>query len=361
MEKVILKKFLVIFILIFCFLGFSCVSTSQGTGIDSTNETGTDSKDIVIKQETPPPKWILDEGRLALFPDSLYISQIAYGNTAQESMEKAGANISGYIKSSVVSSTSSSYFYNKSENDFTESRQLQTDIQISADNNLYKLEYTNPYYYEDLGLYVCVAFINREQAFNFVKPKLEKARIQFPQAYYRALENTSVLDKIIGIKNAQELLPDFYEVYDFARAMLPDKAKIYEETNLLASESLVKLKELSGTLIRIEGIGDTDLLEKSGVITELANQFSKMGYVVGDSPESNCIAVVEVKAVITQTRETFETYPEIYIRITEDGSEKISYAKKLSKVAGFDKETVIRRTNLALVNEVKTSFVEECF
>lgn len=341
-----MKRFLFLSALVFCFLCFGCVSTRQNK----------DSSETV-----PVPKWVTDQGRLELFPSSLYVSQVAYGNTAQESRDKAGAAISEYIKASVTSSTVSNYFYKETADSFTESREQQAGIRVSSANDLYKLEYTNPYYYADLGQYVCIAFINREQAFNFVKPKLEKARTQFPQAYYRALEKTSVLDKIIGIKNAQEILPDFYEVYDFARAILPERAKIYEETDLIAAESLMKLRELSGTLIRIEGTGDTDLLEKSGVIAELSNQFSKMGYVVGASPESGWVAVVEVKAVITETRETFETYPEIYIKIIEDGSEKISYAKKLSKVAGFDKETVIRRTNLALVNEVKTSFVEECF
>ena len=31
-----------------------------------------------------------------------------------------------------------------------------------------------------------------------------------------------------------------------------------------------------------------------------------------------------------------------------------NYSKKISKVAGFDKNTVVRRTNLALINEIKT-------
>ena len=343
-----MKKISFLFILVSCLFGFGCASTSQ-------------SQKAVSKQEVAVPKWIADKGRLELFPDSSYVSQLAYGSTAQESMEKAGARISEYITASVTSSASASYFYKESGNSFTENKKLQQDIQISTANNLYKLEYTNPYYYADLGQYACVAYINREQAFNFVKPKLEIARTQFPQVYYRALEKKSVLEKITGIKHAQSVLPDFYEVWDFVRAIAPEKAKLYEEVDLLAAESIIKLKELSSVVIRIEGKGDTDLLEKSGVIAELSNQFIQKGYVVSDAPESNCVALVEVKALITETRETFETYPEVHIRILEDGTEKVSYAKRLSKVAGFDRETVIRRTNIALIKEIRTSFIEECF
>ena len=114
-------------------------------------------------------------------------------------------------------------------------------------------------------------------------------------------------------------------------------------------------------LIKIESVGDADLLKTSGVIPELANQFSQLGFVVGNSLKYNCIALVEAKSSITESATTFETYPELYVKIIEKGREKISYSKKLGKVAGFDKDTVVRRTNLALVNEIKNSFVDECF
>lgn len=349
-----MKLFLILSVLAVCVLCFGCASTGKNQRVVS--------EDFASKNENIAPKWITDQGRLEFFPDSFFVSQLAYGSTAQECKEKASASISEYIKSSVVSSTSSSYFYMESGEDVKEDRELHAEIKVSTNNNLYKIEYTNPYYFEDLEQYVCTAFINREQAFNFVKPKLEIAKNQFPQAYHKALEKDSLLDKIIGIRKSQIILHDFYEVYDFARAILPEEAKVYENVDFLASESLVITKELcSSVLIKIDGVGDTDLLELSGVITELSNQFKEMGFITGKSLKANCIALVEVKSVITETKSTYETYPELSIKLIEKGAEKISYTKKLSKVAGFDKDTVIRRTNLSLCKEVRTSFVDECF
>lgn len=353
-----MKVFLFLYILAVCVLSFSCASTGKNQRVISKD---TVSEDFASKNENIAPKWITDQGRSELFPDSFFVSHLAYGNTSQECKEKACESISEYIKSSVESSTSSSYFYKESGEYVKENTELQVEIKVSTNNNLYKIEYTNPYYVEELGQYVCTAFINREQAFNFVKPKLEIAKNQFPQAYHKALEEDSLLDKIIGIRKSQNILHDFYEVYDFARAILPEKAKVYESLDFLASESFVMMKELSSSvLIKIEGVGDIDLLESSGVITELSNQLNEMGFITGKSLKANCIALVEVKSVITETKSTYETYPEISIKIIEKGAEKISYTKKLSKVAGFDKDTVIRRTNLALCKAVKTFFVDEC-
>lgn len=344
-----MKRYLLLIILTFSLLCFCCVSTSK-------------SIDVVQESVIQIPKWITDQGRLEIFPDSIYISQLAYGNTAQESKEKASANISEYIKSTVVSSSTSSYLYKSISNNVMEHQEVREDISISTDNNLYKIEYTNPFYYSDLGQFACVAYINKEQAFNFVKPKLETAKQNFSAAFTNALSKESLLDKIIGIKNAQKLLVDFYEVYDFARAINPTKATVYEEVDFIAKQSFAKVNELArDVLIKVMGQGDSDLLNNSGVIAELSNQFSKLGFVVGNSTKYNCLALVEVKSVINQTSKTFETYPELFIRIIEKGEEKISYTKKLSKVAGFDKETVVRRTNLKLIEDIRTSFINVCF
>ena len=340
-----MRRFIALFIFGISFLLFGCVSSK--------------TKDSGLESVVAIPKWITDRGRLELFPSNLYISQLAYGNTAQESKEKASANISGYIKSTVESATTSSYFYKESSNSVVENKESKEYISISADNNLYKIEYTNPFYYSDLGQFACVAYINKDQAFNYVKPKLENAKINFPQAYQIALNKDSLLERIKGIKNAQKILTDFYEVYDFARAINPIKTKAYESVDLLAKESFLKINDLSSeVLVTIIGKGDRDLLESSGIVAEISNQFTKLGFVVSSSNKSNCIAFVEVKSLITETANTYETYPELYVTLLENGKEQISYARKLTKVAGFNKDTVIRRTKIALINEIRTSFVD---
>ena len=174
-----MKKLLIIFILVSSVFGF-CFAKSK-------------NQKKSLETEKSVPKWITDQGRLTLFPDSDFISQLAYGNTAQDSKENASANISEYIKSSVESSTSSNYFYKKSSGKVIENREVKEDIKISTNNNLFKIEYTNPYYYEDLGQYVCVAFINKNQAFDFVKPKLDIGKNTFLQSYANALTAGRVL------------------------------------------------------------------------------------------------------------------------------------------------------------------------
>ena len=64
-----MKKKLFLSILGISLLCFGCVSNNQNKG---------DVHENVVQN----PKWITDQGRLELFPSSLYVSQLAYGNTA---------------------------------------------------------------------------------------------------------------------------------------------------------------------------------------------------------------------------------------------------------------------------------------
>lgn len=339
-----MTKFLPLFILPMCFLAFACASNGQR------------------QESVSAPKWITDKGRLELFPPSYYVSQFGNGSLPQESKERASAAISNYIKTSVVSSTSANYFYSESINNFSKDKDLRQDIQTTSAADLYHIEFTNPYYDADMAQYVCVAYTNRDQAFEFIRPKLENVKKLFPKEYYAALEEKSLLDKIIRIKRAQKLLPDFYKAYDFARAMRPEKAKVYEELDFMAAESLIKIKESSSAvLIKIQEEDGSDLMEKSGAIADLSNQFKKLGFVVVNSSKNNCLALVKAKAAIAESNGIFETYPELYIRIKEQGMEKISYAKQLPKIAASSMNTLMARIKLALTREIKASFEEECF
>ena len=316
------------------------------------------------KKEEPVsyPAWITDQGRLKLFPSETYISQLSYGVSAQDSKVNAASNLSEYIKTSISSSVTSKYFYSENSNGFNETRLFTEDSTSTSNNNLFKVEYTNPFYYPDMGMFACVAYINKDSAFEFVKSKLEIANEIFPVKYSEALEKDSILDKILSIKQAQKSLVGFYEVYDFAKAINPSKSKKYENIEILAQQSIAELDGLfSQVKINIVAKDEDEITKDSGILAELANILEQIGFTVQQGTLSNCYAVVSVKMNINQTQKTFETYPELYISIKENGSVKISYSKKLNKVAGFDKDTVQRRTYIGLVKELKDSFTKECF
>ena len=176
-------------------------------------------------EETKIPMWVSDEGRNKLFPKSEYLTASAFGSSDTDAKSKAAAEISGTIKSIIESNVSANYSATEENDSVVSRKNISQDVDISSDNTVFQLEYTVPFYNPDYGMYVCVAYINREKAFNAVLPKLNKTLQVFPAAYKNALTEDDDFEKILVLQNAQVLLKEFYEVYDFALAVAQKKLR----------------------------------------------------------------------------------------------------------------------------------------
>lgn len=310
------------------------------------------SKKKTEKTETPSsPVWMTDEGRLSVFPSSQYLSAFAFGGTPDAANNKAAEQLSEFIKSHITSSVN----YSLSNDDYSVSQ----DSTVATDNLMYSTEYTTPYYSDYHGMYCVVAFIDRNKAFNYVKPKLDSAAKTFPSEYEQALLLEDDFDKVIAINKARRTLPAFFEVYDFARAVSPEKSKIYEQVELLAVQSESVLNQLKPkVVISVSVENDSDGRYEAA----LSDLFTKYGFTVTKKNASyQCNSIINLESQ-NKTAKTFEIHPAYSVEILciSDGNEvKMSCTHKLEKATGFDEATAKRRAALAIENDIKNKLIEE--
>ena len=301
------------------------------------------------------PIWVTDEGRNKLFPKSEYLTATAYGSSDSDAKAKAAQEINGTIKSSIESNVTSEYYASESGGNVTSRKSISENVDITADNTLFQLEYTVPFYSPDYGMYVCVAYINRAKAFTTVKPKLDKALSLFPKTYKAALEVEDTFEKILAIQNAQNLLKEFYEVYDFALVVAPDKTQSYASVDTLGSASFVKVNELKNEIaitVQVEGDSNNQIYDK---ITEA---FTSRNFIVVKNGAYDYKAKVTVSTAISETQETYQTYPSISVEVLSGANTKYSFSKQLGKVAGFDEATAVRRSYQNLCKAIEEEFLK---
>lgn len=306
-------------------------------------------------EETKTPMWVSDEGRNKLFPKSEYFTASAFGSSDTDAKSKAAAEISGTIKSLIESNVSADYSATEENGSAVSRKSISQSVDISTDNALFQLEYTVPFYSPDYGMYVCVAYINREKAFNAVLPKLNKVLQVFPTTYKKALAIDDDFEKILAIQNAQSLLKEFYEVYDFALALAPEKTQKYSEVDTLAAASMVKVSELKSQIsinVQVEGDNNNQILDK------ITQAFTRNNFIVVKSGAYDYKAKVIVNTELTKTQETFQTYPSISVEVLAGVNTKYSYSKQLDKVAGFDEATAVRRSYLNLCKAIEEDFLK---
>lgn len=306
-------------------------------------------------EEAKVPVWVTDEGRNKIFPNSEYLTASAFGSSDSDTKSKAASEISGTIKSLIESKVSSDYFASEVNGTVVSRKSISQNVDIFADNAIFQLEYTVPFYSPDYGMYVCVAYINREKAFNTVLPKLDKALQIFPSAYKEALDIDDVFEKILAIQKVQTLLQEFYEVYDFALAVTPEKAQVYSRVDILAADSILKVNELKSQIaifVQVEGDNNNQILDK------ITQAFTSSNFIVVKSGAYDYKAKVIVNTELTKTQETFQSYPSITVEVFSGSNTKYSYSKQLDKVAGFDESTAVRRSFINLCKSIEEDFLK---
>lgn len=289
--------------------------------------------------QTEIPRWVTDEGRRATFPTAQYVSQCAHGADAEEARSRAAAAISAYIKTAVHSKTTAHRTAQKDSNGTTWQHTIEETVRRSSDNELYQLEFTATWYDAEQNAFACVAYIDRERAFAFVRPKLENAAQLFPAEYGKALQTADRFQKVVAVRRCQKLLEPFYAVYDFARAINAEKAAEYESLDHLARASYVTADELATqTTVSVSAEGDKNGLIKGTLERILADR----GFSVVADGQGDYQARATVAADIRQVQRVFVSYPSVTVEICGGADTVASYAGTAEKAAGFDRETAER-------------------
>lgn len=319
------------------FLLFCCASTNS------------------ISKEKNAPVWLLDEGRLSVFPSAEYVSSFAYGTTAEEAKSEAAASISNYIKTNVNSELNAEYSAVDKDGVTTAEKLINKRLQISSNNSLYQLEYTTPYFEQSSNMYACVAYINREKAFEYIRPKLDVSSKSFSDEYKKTMLVEDDFQKIIAIYKSQKQLENFYEVYDFGMAVKTDLTSQYKWVDELANESFANSNALkSKTVISIEVQNDN----QNQIKNKLSKIFNDCGFSVTTEGDYKYLAYAEVSTEISKTEKTFYTYPSIVVKVKNNNDTEFSYSNTLSKAAGFDKDATTRKAFLMLEEDLENNLLK---
>ena len=306
------------------------------------------SKKNTLNEKKTSPVWMTDEGRLSIFPSTRFLSAFSYGSSAEIAQSKAAEQLSEYIKSHIESSVD--YCLDDDNNSVSQKSS------IKIDNLLYAVEYTSAYYSESLGMYCVVAYIDRDKAFDYVKPKLDLGLNVFVPEYQSSLELEDDFEKSIGIQKARRVLIEFYEVYDFARAISPKKITSYESVNLLANESIMNLQRLRAkNLIYVQVEGDVENRFKSCI----EDFFTNIAFGISDKNSATCICECKVNFTAAQkTETTYEVSSSYSLELKKKNDIKLSFSKKLDKLSGFDARTAKRRAVLRVENDLKKNLMD---
>lgn len=164
-----------------------------------------------------------------VFPNPEYLAQRGSGGTAEKSKTDATTAVSHYFKTSVNANLSTTMTSATLANSTEEKTLVVDDVNVQSEVELFALEYTEPFYYKAEKKRYCVAYMNRNYAWQQYKPQIEIKKNSF-NGLYKNLENEPDCFSKAGMcgkvwRSATELL----EKLEYGRIINPKEEAAYQD------------------------------------------------------------------------------------------------------------------------------------
>ena len=237
-----------------------------------------------------------------------------------------------------------------------ESSTVQNEVFVNSTVSLFGVEFTEPFYFSKEKTWYCVAYINRDVAYEQYVPQIEVAKDVFYGFYNEAKNQEEKLLSISFYKEAWEKGKEFLTTLEYARLICPDREKIdYEQSRSdLAKIPSEISNALKSILVQLNISGDY------GRILETAceNSLKDAGFTVAKN--GNYIAEVYI-----ENNESGENplaiYPSVDFKlIGVTGQTLYSYQERISsRTVAYSLETAQKKAYPYLAENIKKKVTEE--
>ena len=196
------------------------------------------------------PAWVTNFR--AVFVADTYIAALGEGKQKDEAKAEATAGLARQFKTIVTD-----------------------DKAVAGQAELSLVEYTEPYYIKKEKKWRCVAFIERDKAWQQYKPVVENARTDFFAMKKKADSESDPLTKCLLYEKALKSGNSFLEKLEYARLVNPNKEAVYFSDREAVSELPALIAgERENCSVYLSVVGDYGNIMQ----TSLAAALSKGGF-----------------------------------------------------------------------------------
>lgn len=302
------------------------------------------------------PSWIIDLE--SSYPNTKYIAQIGEGTSNQEAELNAQQKIARYFESNIDTTTLGRLQMSEHNGDVTQKRDLDSSTTITSNVQLFAFHYSEAYTDKKTKKTYVVSYIDRDEAFQIYKPKVDLPAQNFSNFYSNGEKEEkqgNYLTAYRFYKNAKNSAYDFEEKYCFAKLLNQKNASKYDVIHNQVASIDSKLEEvLLKCQLHIQVINDNNDI----ILSKAKNLFSDYGFNT-NSDSSNYIAVITVTIDKTVFPKGTSCYPHINIQISDNNKTIITFGKDGEKISAVNEDVAVRRTYTAVEQLLEEAFYKE--
>lgn len=274
-----------------------------------------------------------------------YIAQRGFGESEQIAKQNALAEISKFFQMSISVEANEK----TKVTDAGSRSELSENIFVNSQTELFAVHYTKAKYNKKQKLYELTAYIDREEAWQIYKPKLESDVQSFENFYSDSENQTEIILKISELLKAIKIAKEneLEKKLDFALFLYPKSDELYSRTrtHFLDSESLVK-KLCRECFIKIECESDQD----ERIQKTVAETFSKIG--IGTKNNADYICRIYVTENENHLSAGFFFTPGFTLEILKNGNVIFSSSGQIKRIGAKDESIARQRAYSVLANSI---------
>lgn len=332
-----------LFIAVFSFLIFGCSSVPNPNG-------------RAVKNQSKIPLWTSYDTISHVFPDSDYIARIGHGDNAESAKLNADSELASYFNHSVKTDIVARQNYSNQKGKSDIQKYLTKNISVQNDVEVIGLKHTDFYFDSAHNDFIVCSYINRNDAWKLLEPKLDFSSDVVKQNYSQAETENELYTKILLLNRALAQSDDFYKNFFMAMAITPENAELYEATDDLIQEIISdceKLKKRAVIFVKAEGENSERIKAK------LESVFIDRGYVISASKNDyNYLVDLQSKFRLDLQAELFNAFPELSVTVTnKNGNTVDSYSKTYGRISAYSEDSCLRSAMYKIESDLKKNFL----
>ena len=333
--KMLSKKLFGNAVLLFSFLFISCASTPRNNSV---------------------PAWLNDWRNV--YSDTQYIAQRGYGNSEETAKTDAVAQIARYFKTSVNANLKTSLQSITDGENINETTSIVNDVNVMSQVELFAVETTDPFYFKKEKKWYCIAYIERDKAWEQYKPTVDNAKTEFYSMMKNAENESDSITKIFLYKKAEDRGNKLLEKLEYARILNSKKEEMYsgdrKTVSRIPSLSVCE-KEKCTVFLDVRG-------DYGNIITAcLSNTLSDYGLKIAKNQKDSLYIAGAIIENNTEGRDPFSVSPSLDLKI-QNKKGKTVYAVQIKtekKTLAYTLENAQKKSFPVLAEEMKNKISSE--
>lgn len=307
------------------------------------------------------PSWVTDVH--SVYNEQKYFCQFASSRISQDDAKHEAMNLIAQFFSTKVSSQAAQVkTLNIDENGNTQKNVAAvTAMNVSSDVELYCVEYE--FFHEKKNNeWFCVAFIERDKAWNFFLPKMDREKTLFEE-YYKLGQQDQVQSSLLAIrdyKQAQSHLNQLQVYMDYAGTLKPENLGYYDSTFIQGrrlNTMITQLKRNSKFYINVEN--DLD----NSISIAIKNIISAEGFAIHEKV-AECPYKILVKIQMNDFVQSEIVVAEPTLDLVMEDAKKnvlFTYSDSVPKLKAYTRTVIDSKTKKFFTENLEKTLVKNIY